>query len=45
LACGSAPPAALIGSAASTGGLYWLSRISEHDTYTSAVLGPTMVIG
>ena len=27
------------------GGLYWLSRISEHDTYTSAVLGPTMIIG
>src|SRR5262247_1100579 len=28
-----------------TGGLFWLSRISEHDTYASAVLGPTMVIG
>jgi Major Facilitator Superfamily. len=40
-----ARPILLAGSAASTGGLYWLSRISEHDTYTSAVLGPTMVIG
>jgi hypothetical protein len=40
-----ARPLLLAGSAASTGGLYWLSRISEHDTYTSAVLGPTMVIG
>ena len=40
-----ARPLLLAGSAASTGGLYWLSRISEHDTYTSAVLGPTIVIG
>jgi hypothetical protein len=40
-----ARPLLLAGSAASTGGLYWLSRISEHDTYTSGVLGPTLVIG
>jgi hypothetical protein len=40
-----ARPILLAGSAASTGGLYWLSRISEHDSYASAVLGPTMVIG
>src|SRR5262249_6279812 len=40
-----ARPVLLAGSAAAAGGLYWLSRISEHDTYTSAVLGPTMVIG
>src|SRR5260370_999102 len=40
-----ARPILLAGSAASTGGLYWLSRISEHDTYASAVLGPTLVIG
>ena len=40
-----ARPLLLAGSALSTGGLYWLSRISEHDTYASAVLGPTMVIG
>jgi predicted MFS family arabinose efflux permease len=40
-----ARPILLAGSAASTGGLFWLSRISEHDTYTSAVLGPTLVIG
>src|SRR5262249_43982177 len=40
-----ARPLLLAGSAAAAGGLYWLSRISEHDTYTSAVLGPTMVIG
>ena len=40
-----ARPLLLAGSALSTGGLYWLSRISEHDTYTSGVLGPTMIIG
>src|SRR5262245_4835401 len=40
-----ARPLLLAGSAAAAGGLYWLSRISAHDTYTSAVLGPTIVIG
>ena len=40
-----ARPLLLAGSAASTGGLYWLSRIREHDTYPSGVLGPTVVIG
>src|SRR5262247_2236454 len=40
-----ARPLLLAGSAAATGGLYWLSRISEHDSYASGVLGPTMVIG
>ena len=40
-----ARPLLMAGSAAAAGGLYWLSRISEHDTYTSAVLGPTMLIG
>ena len=40
-----ARPLLIAGSAASTGGFYWLSRISEHDTYASAVLGPTIVIG
>jgi EmrB/QacA subfamily drug resistance transporter len=40
-----ARPILLVGSAAAAGGLYWLSRISEHATYASAVLGPTLVIG
>src|SRR5215471_5448960 len=40
-----ARPLLLVGSAACTGGLYWLSRISEHATYPSAVLGPTLLIG
>jgi len=40
-----ARPLLLAGSALSTAGLYWLSRISEHDTYAGAVLGPTLIIG
>jgi hypothetical protein len=40
-----ARPILLAGSAAATGGLYWLSRITEHDTYATGVLGPTMIIG
>jgi EmrB/QacA subfamily drug resistance transporter len=40
-----ARPILLAGSAFSTGGLFWLSRIGEHDSYASAVLGPTIVIG
>jgi predicted MFS family arabinose efflux permease len=40
-----ARPLLLAGSLASTGGLYWLSRISEHSTYTSGVLFPTLVTG
>ena len=40
-----ARPLLLAGSALSTGGLYWLSRITEHATYAGGVLGPTMVIG
>src|SRR6185503_13012466 len=40
-----ARPILLAGSAAAAGGLYWLSRITEHATYASAVLGPTMIIG
>jgi EmrB/QacA subfamily drug resistance transporter len=40
-----ARPLLLAGSALSTGGLYWLSRITEHATYASGVLGPTMLIG
>jgi EmrB/QacA subfamily drug resistance transporter len=40
-----ARPLLIAGSALSTGGLYWLSRISEHATYANAVLGPTTIIG
>jgi hypothetical protein len=38
-------PLLLAGSVASSGGLYWLSRISEDSTYTGGLLGPTLVTG
>ena len=40
-----ARPLLLAGSSASIGGLYWLSRITEHGTYASGLLGPILVIG
>src|SRR6476659_4275713 len=40
-----ARPLLLAGSAASAGGLYWLSRLTPPDTYTRGVPGPTPVIG
>jgi len=40
-----ARPLLLAGAAASAGGLYWLSRISEHGTYLGGLLGSTLVIG
>ena len=38
-------PLLLTGSAACAGGLYWLSRVTEHSTYTGGLLGPTLVTG
>jgi len=40
-----ARPLLLAGGAASTGGLYWLSRMTEHGTYAGALLGPTLLTG
>jgi EmrB/QacA subfamily drug resistance transporter len=40
-----ARPLLLVGAAASAGGLYWLSRMTEHSTYLGGLLGPTLVIG
>ena len=39
-----ARPLLLAGTAATGGGMYWLSRISEHGSYAGAVLGPMLVI-
>ena len=39
-----ARPLLLAGAPAAAGGLYWLSRISEHSSYAGAVLGPMLVI-
>jgi hypothetical protein len=38
-----ARPLLLAGSAIGAGGMFWLSRISEHSTYTSGLLGPLLV--
>jgi len=40
-----ARPLLLAGSAAATGGMFWLSRIGEHSHYASGLLGPTLVTG
>src|SRR5580693_4846408 len=38
-----ARPLLLAGSAIGTGGMFWLSRINEHSTYTGGLLGPLIV--
>jgi EmrB/QacA subfamily drug resistance transporter len=38
-----ARPLLLAGSAIATGGLFWLSRITEHSSYTGGLLGPMLV--
>jgi predicted MFS family arabinose efflux permease len=40
-----ARPLMTIGPAFATGGLYWLSRLSEHSTYAGGLLGPMMLVG
>ena len=40
-----ARPLLLAGSAVGTGGLFWLSRISEHSTYAGGLLGPMLATG
>jgi EmrB/QacA subfamily drug resistance transporter len=39
-----ARPLLLAGSPAVAGGMYWLSRLSEHSSYAGGVLGPMLVI-
>jgi hypothetical protein len=38
-----ARPLMLAGSAMATGGMFWLSRITEHSTYATGLLGPMIV--
>ena len=38
-----ARPLLLAGSAIAAGGMFWLSRITEHSTYASGLLGPMLV--
>jgi EmrB/QacA subfamily drug resistance transporter len=40
-----ARPLLLGGGAFVTGGLYWLSRVTEHGTYAGGLLGPGLVMG
>ena len=40
-----ARPLLIAGAAASAGGLYWLSRMSEHGTYAGDLLGAALTIG
>src|SRR5213082_638492 len=40
-----ARPVLLAGSAISAGGMFWLSRVTEHSTYVGGLLGPTLVAG
>jgi EmrB/QacA subfamily drug resistance transporter len=39
-----ARPLLLAGTPATAGGLYWLSRLTEHGSYAGGVLGPMLVI-
>ena len=38
-----ARPLMIIGSVLGTGGMIWLSRVTEHSTYAGGLLGPMMV--
>jgi EmrB/QacA subfamily drug resistance transporter len=38
-----ARPLMIAGSAASAGGMFWLSRVSEHSHYASGLLGPMLL--
>jgi EmrB/QacA subfamily drug resistance transporter len=40
-----ARPLLLAGGVAVIGGLYWLSRVTEHGTYVGGLLGPGLVTG
>jgi EmrB/QacA subfamily drug resistance transporter len=38
-----ARPLMITGAALGTGGMFWLSRLTEHSHYVSGLLGPTLV--
>jgi EmrB/QacA subfamily drug resistance transporter len=38
-----ARPLMITGSVLATGGMFWLSRITEHSTYSGGLLGPMLV--
>ena len=40
-----ARPLLVAGAAASAGGMYWLSGVTEHSSYATGLLGPSLVAG
>ena len=40
-----ARPLLIAGSAIAAGGMFWLSRITEHSTYVGGMLGPALLLG
>ena len=40
-----ARPLMIAGSVVGTGGMFWLSRVTEHSHYVSGLLGPTLLTG
>ena len=38
-------PLLIAGAVLSAGGLYWLSQVTVHGTYTGGLLGPALIIG
>jgi EmrB/QacA subfamily drug resistance transporter len=40
-----ARPLLIAGSALGAGGMFWMSRITEHSTFAGGMLGPEMVLG
>ncbi len=38
-------PLLVAGSAVAAGGMFWMSRITEHSTFIGSVLGPELVLG
>ena len=38
-------PLLLAGTVISSGGLYWMSRLTEHGSYLSGLLGPVLITG
>jgi EmrB/QacA subfamily drug resistance transporter len=40
-----ARPLMIAGSAIMAGGMFWLSRITEHSTYAGGLLGPMLIAG
>jgi EmrB/QacA subfamily drug resistance transporter len=40
-----ARPLLIAGSVVAAGGMFWLSRITEHSTYVGGFLGPSLLLG